>query len=239
MLRPRSYKKYVYWLPAGEFRHFQQEFERIEHKTLFIPERYPCELLSPTRSIGAVLPETWNMACNRQGSWYRTSEKAGQVIVVSAKPFPLLQNYFWGEVSVVSFHPPKLPSEKQVRDLVKTPAYISRMPEEWPRFLEDEKVRFRRFFDSKGISLSLDEVLLHQSANHANFLQSNPNFAVLEKGKRVPYSIMPMLLTCCACHEIFGVLGAEHPKKYIMRCPGLKFVDLAQDEYFLIESIPK
>ncbi len=236
MVRPKFYKKYVYWMVADAFRRFQQEFEAFEQKSLFIPERFPCEVLSPARPVGAVLPETWNKACKRQGSWYRTSDKAGQVIVVSANSLPSLQDNYWGEISVVSFHPPQLPSAKEVHDLIQTPAYISRVPKEWPHFSEDEKVRFRRFFDSKGISLSLDEVLLHQSANHANFLQSDPAFAVLENSERVPYSIVPMELTCCACHEIFGVLGISHRKKYIMRCPGLKFVDLAPGEYFLIES---
>jgi len=79
--------------------------------------------------------------------------------------------------------------------------------------------------------------LARQSANHANFLARDPLFFVVEDGEKVPYSITPVELTCCACHEIFGVLGTDYPRKYVMRCPGLKFVDIASGEYFLVEKI--
>ncbi len=237
-MRPKSYKKFVYWLPADEFNRFRSQFEQDKHKEVFVPVRYPCEVLSPARPLGAVLPETWNKSCNRQGSWYRTSAKAGQVILVSNEILPDLKEHLSSQVSVVRFTPPQLPSIKEIQDLIKTPTYTSRAPEEWPHFNLEEQIKYRKYFDAHGISLSLDEVMTHQSANHANFLQTDPPFAVLEDGTRVPYSIMPLELTCCACHEIFGVLGAEHPRKYVMRCPGLKFVDLAQGEYFLIESMP-
>ncbi len=234
-MRPKSYKKFVHWLPAGEFDRFKKQFEQDANKTLFVPDRYPCEVLSAARPLGAVLPETWNKSCNRQGSWYRTSDIAGQVILVSATSISRLKKYLRGQVSVVRFTPPRLPSLQEVNDLIETKAYTSRAPREWPHFTETEKMNYRRYFDSHGISLSLDEIMTHQSANHANFIQIDPPFAT--DGECVPYSIMPLELTCCACLEIFGVLGAEHPKKYVMRCPGLKFVDLAPGEYFLIESI--
>ncbi len=237
-MRPKSYKKFVYWLATDEFSRFQAQFEQVSHKSIFIPERYPCEVLSPARPIGVVLRETWNKSCNRQGSWYRTSDRAGQVILVSNEILPDLKEYLSSQVSVVRFIPPRLPSIKEAEDLIKTPAYTSRAPEEWPHFSLEEQIKYRKYFDAHGISLSLDEIMTHQSANHANFLQPDPPFAILENGKRVPYSINILELICCACHEIFGVLGAQHPRKYVMRCPGLKFVDLAQGEYFLIDSMP-
>ncbi len=234
-MRPNNYKKFVYWLPIEEFNRFRAQFEQETHKSIFVPERYPCEVLSPARPLGVVLPETWNKSCNRQGSWYRTSAKAGLVILVSAKFLPKLKKHFWGQVSVVAFTPPRLPTPQDVQDLVKTTAYTSRAPEEWPKFTDDEKVKYRRYFDSHGISLSLEEVMMHQSANHANFLQIDPPFAT--HGDHVPYSLFPITLTCCACMEIFGVIGTVHLKKFVMKCPGLKFVDLAQGEYFLVESV--
>ncbi len=236
-MRPKNYKKFVYWLPTDEFALFRTQYEQENHKAIFVPDRYPCEVLSPARPIGAVLPETWNKSCNRQGSWYRTSSRAGQVIVVSAKQLPKLKRYFWGQVTVVPFTPPRLPTPQEVKDLVQTPAYTSRAPEEWPKFTDEEKVKYRRYFDSKGITLSLDEIMTHQSANHANFLQTDPPFAT--KDDHAPYSINPLELVCCACHEILGVLGTTHLRKFVMKCPGLKFVDMARDEYFLVESVSK
>jgi len=240
MMRPESYKKYIYWLPESEFSLFQQEFEHSEPKSqsLFIPERFPCEVLSPARPIGAVPPETWNKFCKRQGSWYRTGDKNGQFIVASSKPLPELEKNLWGQVSVTQFRPPRLPTTKELPALLKDPHYTSRVPDEWSRVSEKEKEIMRQYFDSKGMSISLDDVFLHQSANHANFLQSDPVFSVVEKGVRVPYSITPTELTCCACNEIFGVLGANHRKKYVMPCPGLKFVDLKPGEYYKVESTP-
>src|SRR5271157_2772225 len=222
-MRPKNYQKYIYWLPEAEFQDFKQNYETRTGKSLFISQRFPCEILSPSRQVGVALPEGWNYACKRQGSWYRTSDKAGLTLVASTNSIEDLKAFLWGRVSVVPFQPPALPTEDEVQELYTDPAFTERAPEEWFHLSDDEKERFRRYFETRGMDISLDEVLVHQSANHANFLRPAPHFAVEENGEVTPYSIMPTELTCCACHEIFGVLGTQHPRKYVMRCPGLKF----------------
>jgi len=150
-MRPKQYLKHIYWMREAEFNQFREQFERSEQHSLFIPKEYPCEVLSPARRIGVVRPELWNKACKRQGSWYRTSDKVGQSIVVSSKPLPELEKSLWGRVSVTQFRPPRLPKTEELHLLLKDSHYTLRAPEDWPRLSEDEKVKFRRYFDSRGI----------------------------------------------------------------------------------------
>jgi hypothetical protein len=236
-MRPKNYQKFIYWVPEDIFQDFKQEYEGKSGKSLYLSQRFPCEILSPSRPIGAALSSGWEDACKRQGSWYRTSDKAGLVLVAATHAVDNLKPYYWGHVSVVPFQPPALPSAQEVQELYADPAYMDRMPAEWPHLSDAEKERFRRFFDSRGMDISLDDVLMHQSANHANFLRPDPLFYVEKNGEKIPYSITPMELTCCACHELFGVLGEDHHHKYVMRCPGMKFVDINPGEFFYVEKL--
>jgi hypothetical protein len=43
-----------------------------------------CTPLDRINKITSVSPEVWNGSCDRQGSWYRTSEKNGLYLIISA-----------------------------------------------------------------------------------------------------------------------------------------------------------
>ncbi len=79
------------------------------------------------------------------------------------------------------------------------------------------------------------EFLEYHSANHANFLLKMEDVRILKEydGAMIPCSLFPSIFICSACLELFGVIGRHLPKKILKNCPGLKYLQLSDNEYFL------
>lgn len=156
-------------------------------------------------------------------------------LIIAEHSLEELSAYRKGRISVTELDPIEPPTEEELRALVAEREYRESEPEDWTRTTEDDERSFRRFRKITGVNRSLREMMLRHSANHANFILSRPRYYKREGKKRIPLSIVSQLETCSACHELFGILGAHHSRKYVAKCPGLKYVDLRPGEFFIVE----
>jgi len=77
------YKKHIYWLTQGQTSQLETDLEsrgtKLKHAKGIV-----CTPLDKINKITSVAPEIWDETCCRQGSWYRTSDKNGLYLIVSA-----------------------------------------------------------------------------------------------------------------------------------------------------------
>ncbi len=229
-----AYCKWVYWLDpdrqGGEISRYGQD-KRLVYRV----RRQPCEALYARRELSIVPPEAWDRQCLRQGSWYRASAKRGRVLLVSNRELPDLEP--WGTITIEAFSPPRLASAQDVAEAMGEESAIRLLPDGWGEFSAWEIEAIRSYLGHQGIELPLEAVFLYYSANHLNF--AFPKFFVETASHGpVPYSIQETPLVCSACVELFGILGEEHRLKYLVPCPGLKYVETSRGQYFRVARTP-
>lgn len=226
-----AYCKWVYWL------HPEKQTDEIsrygqDKRLVYRARRQPCEALYARREVALVPPEAWDRQCLRQGSWYRASARKGQVLLVSNREVPYLEP--WGRITIEAFSPPRLASEHDVIEAMSDESAIRLLPDGWGDFSAWEIEAIRAYLGQQGITRPLEAVFLYYSANHLNF--AFPRFFVETASHGlVPYSIQQTPLVCSACVELFGVLGEEHPLRYLVPCPGLKYVETTPGLYLRVE----
>jgi hypothetical protein len=227
-----SYRKYCYWLDLNGFRSVRSDLEKKE-----IPgtdeAHLPCRVLRTSTELGYVTPSAWNGFCKRRTSWYWKSERAEKFLIVNSKPMDIPGCKDPITVGDSNFKPDRLPSEKEILELIELDEYRKRKPKGWdkPDAIEEDfyQIYFERYGGSD--SFDLDKILKYHSANHANFL--NPKFFIIRNEAKVPYSIAGSIRICSSCLEFFDILGNQWPVKYVVPCIGaVKFAGLPMNHYF-------
>jgi hypothetical protein len=230
-----TYIKHIYWLTKEEEANLREELATSNIK-LKSAKGIVCTPLDAINKITSVAPDIWNDTCNRQGSWYRTSEKNGMYLVVSSFE---LTNYGDHKAAVITesdFIPPRLASLEDKNILVQDELIKRRIPEEWLHPRESEKKIYLRWARRLGSDVQdYNFLYLSHTANHANFI--DPHFFISIGEEIVPYSIDRSAHLCSCCVELFQVLGSQYKKKMVVPCPGATiFARLKPDRYLLVEN---
>jgi hypothetical protein len=193
-----------------------------------------CTPLDEINKIASVAPDVWDETCNRQGSWYRTSEKNGLYLIISSFELEDHKDHKEAVITESDFIPPRLANEEEKEALIADGQLKDRLPEDWLHPADVEKRIYLRWARRLGSDVEdYDFLYLSHTANHANFI--NPQFYTEEDDGIVPYSIDKSAHLCSCCVELFGVLGGEYKKRLVAPCPGATiFARLKQDKYFLV-----
>lgn len=235
-----KYQKFFYWVSPKDIEQVLEICKQVLKKDQIPePRESPCEALYLHSQVMHVPPAIWSKRCYRQGSWFRTSQYAPLHLIVSNSALELPQSVKKGAIEVITVEDrPGLTKEEYFK-LLKTKEFKKRAPDEWFHFLEKEIPAFQNYIDRKQLGLTLDELLEMHSANHANFLlpEGKNCLRVDYKGKSLACSLFSEEFICSACLELFGIVGDHLPKMIIKKCPGLKYVNLAHNEYFLVSKL--
>jgi len=230
-----EYKKYCYWLDLNGFRSVKKILEEKENQGTD-ETHLPCRVLKASTELSYVAPSAWNGFCKRRTSWYWKSDKAEKFLIVSNKPWHIPGCRDPITIVGSNFKPPRLPSQKEILELIGLDEYRKEKPMGWDRPDPIEKDFYQICFERYGAtdSFDFDKILKYHSANHANFL--NPKFFVILNEAKVPYSIADSIHVCSSCLEFFDILGKQWPVKYVVPCIGaVKFAGLPMNHYFEVE----
>ena len=95
------YNKHIYWIPGSEFQKFKNDLNSTEFKLKPV-KKTSCETLNAKSKTGRYAsPNIFSGLCNRQGSWYRESNKAGCYLVVSEERLAEKYNQFLDAIPLV------------------------------------------------------------------------------------------------------------------------------------------
>jgi hypothetical protein len=229
------YIKHVYWLNKAEEESLRAELA-ARNISLKSAKGIVCTPLDVINKISSVAPEVWDGLCSRQGSWYRTSDKNGQYLVISSFELKGFGDQRTTIISESNFVPPRLASLKDKKALLKDSSVKSRIPEEWQHVEDIEKRIYLRWARRLGSDVKdYDFLYLSHTANHANFI--SPRFFIRDDNGIIPYSVERSAHLCSCCVELFQVLGSDYKKKLVAPCPGATiFARLKPDRYLLVKK---
>ncbi len=231
----KRYRKHVYWLTKQEVSELKRDLER-QHIKVKHAKGIVCTPLDRINKIAIVAPDVWNETCGRQGSWYRTSEKNGLYLVISAFRVDDLEARLAAVITESDFVLPEPASLSEKEILLADPHLQERIPARWGQVDETEKRIYLRWGKRLGASIE-DYHELHKThtANHANFIR--PRFFIESSDGIIPYSIDRSAHVCSCCVELFQILGTRFKKKLVAPCPGaVIFARLKPDRYLLVEK---
>lgn len=234
-MKPKEvYEKHIYWLSPGEETRLRDELAE-QGLRLKSAKGVVCTPLDEINRIASVAPEVWDDTCGRQGSWYRRSEKNGLFLIVSSFPLEGLEARKAARITRSDFHPPRYATPEEMRAMVNEPAFAGQVPQRWSEADEiEQRIQLRWARRLGAQDPDYPDLFRVHTANHANFIR--PRLTVRENGRIVPYSIAPSAKLCSCCLELFQVLGADHPLKYVAPCPGAAiFARLEPDVYLRVE----
>jgi len=231
-----GYKKYVYWLTGIQFHDTCSMLSKTGREVVLV-SRLPGLALKSRLPIAGVPPAAWNGTCNRQGSWYRHSEKKNMFLLLSSFQLLDFDIRLQAVITESNFYPPRLASEQEKMALVEDSAFKKRLPEEWSQISSPEKRIYLKW--AKRLGSNLDEfnaLFLSHTANHSNFMRPLL-YAEDDNGVQIPYSIDCSAHLCSCCVELFDIVGARHPKKLVAPCPGAVIcTGLEPNRYLMVES---
>ncbi|MBW1707523.1 MAG: hypothetical protein JRJ86_20565 [Deltaproteobacteria bacterium] len=229
------YIKHVYWLTEDEEENLRQELAGRDIK-LKSAKGIVCTPLDRINKITSVPPEVWNDTCNRQGSWYRTSDKNGLYLVISSFELEGHEDKKAATITESDFVPPRLANIEDKKSLILERSLKKRMPDDWLHPGDFEKRIYLRWARRLGSDVEdYDFLYLSHTANHANFIE--PRFFIKDGKEIIPYSIDRSAHLCSCCVELFQVLGGGYKKKMVAPCPGATiFARLKPDRYLLVEK---
>jgi hypothetical protein len=231
-----SYKKYCYWLDSNGFTSVKKVLEE-EGNQGTDETHLPCRILRTSKDLGYVAPSAWNGFCKRRTSWYWKSERAGKFLIVSNKPWDIPGGKDPITIVESNFKPDRLPSRKEILELIESDEYRKKKPKEWDQPNPIEKDFYQIYFERYGAKdyFDFDKILKYQSANHANFL--DPKFYIVLNESKAPYSIADSIHVCSSCLEFFNILGDQWSLKYVVPCIGaVKFAGLPMNQYFEVTA---
>lgn len=230
-------QKYIYWLDKRvldeAITYLKQQGKKVSHALMT-----PCEVLKARgTTVMVASPEVWSRVCTRQSSWYRTSNKSGQSMIVSTARLPSeYDQYLDAQITVSDFMPEELPTRKQLRQVVASPAYVERRPDEWEKPGIKDSVMFKSLFSVTGFwrwGDNMGKHWLNQRANHANFLSES--YTTDLDGQKVAYSVTENKGVCSSCVEFFNVIQ-EDRRKLVRACPGaITFGSAQKDVYYDVQ----
>lgn len=226
------YQKWVYWLDPATHRDALDGLLQ-DKRLVYSAKHQPCEALYGRREIVLVGPEVWDRRCQRQGTWYRASDKRGRYLVVTNQPLKDLD--LCGTITLEPFSPPRLATDEDVLDMMADERTRDVLPEGWGQFSPWELQAIQVYMKQEGFERSIQEIFFYYSANHLNFVF--PRFFLEDRRNGLePYSIQKTPLVCSACVELFGLLGESHPVKHVVPCPGLKYVKADPGMYLRVDT---
>ena len=213
--------QYLYWLPASDF---------PEARTVLKSAGYavssavltPCQVMKAggMRAVYAP-PAVWTRICTRQGTWYESSRRAGEFMLMSGRRLPPeLDRFLDAELSGTDFQPESLPGQDELQSLVDSEAYTEKKPEGWEGIGLKDAVMFKILFTLTRfwrLGDNLKRYWLSHRANHANFLARQ--FTTKLDGEDVPYSVSVNAGVCSSCAEFFNVVE-DDARKLVRACPG-------------------
>lgn len=233
-MKPETpYKKYFYWLTQDEDEALVAMMLQ-EGQTLKTARGVVCSPLDPIARVARVPPGVWSETCIRQGSWYRTSPRNGQTLVIAPAPLKPWEHRRGGVLSASAFVPPRLASPEDKRRLIAKAALRQRMPPEWETAGRLERQTYLRWAGRLGSDVKdYGFLYLSHTANHANFIA--PDFFIEDQEGLLPFSLDHTAHLCSCCVELFGILGDAFPRKLVAPCPGASlFARLPPDRYLLV-----
>lgn len=230
-----NYIKYVYWLTDGEEACLRKDMDNRKIK-MKSARGVVCAPLRQRNKISSVAPGVWNDTCERQGSWYRASEKNGLYLVVSSYELTDYKEQMSATITRSVFDPPRLAGRGEKERMVNDPEFVNQIPSEWKKIDKKEKDAYLRWAKRFGSTADdYDFLYLSHTANHANFIK--PRFFIENNGARIPYSLDRSAHICSCCLELFQVVGNQYPKKLVAPCPGAAiFARLKPDQYLMVEN---
>lgn len=212
--------KYVYWMDKSDLEILKRASPGgFKFKPAMLT---PCEAMKGNgNTVYYVSPAIWSRICTRQGSWYRSSDKNGQYMVVSGKELPGdFDAFFEVRLTQSDFLPARLPTQAELQGLVESEDYISKKPDQWENKGIKDSFMFKVLFSLTGfwgIGDNFKKHWLSHRANHANYLTHK--FSTEIDGKQVPYSIAENAGICSSCVEFFNVID-KGSRKLVRACPG-------------------
>ena len=231
-MNKKRYKKYTYWTSPDHIKEIQSYF-KTKNKRLRWARGVVCTPLDPLNKIGLISPQVWDETCERQGSWYRSSARAGQYILVSDAPInhPLLEPNTIIRLS--SFQTSRTASEPERQKLVDVNSYRDREPKEWTKIDERERKRWNVMLAKFKVKADLTDLLDIHSANHANFLE--PALYIENGSAPIPYSIDGTDFLCSCCLELFNIIGDRFPEKLVRPCLGaMLYARMERDRFYSV-----
>ena len=168
MKKGGEYKKHIYWLTEDEEARLRDKLARRDIQ-LKSARGIVCTPLDHINKITSVAPDVWDETCKRQGSWYRTSEKAGLFLIIISFD---LEGYKARKAATIiesDFVPPRLATLKEKKALARDVELERRLPPEWNQVSDREKGIYLRWARRLGSDVEDYEFLfLAHTANHAN-----------------------------------------------------------------------
>lgn len=229
--------KYIYWLGKDDLRNLVAELKQ-KGTSISYARMTPCEVLKARgNTVMVASPEVWSRVCTRQSSWYRTSNKSGKYMLVSDSPLSAeYETYLDVEIGISDFMPGQLPGRKELKQIVASPAYVDRRPDEWEKPGIKDSVMFKSLFSVTGFwqwGDNMGKHWLNQRANHANFLSES--YTTDLDGQKVAYSVTENKGVCSSCVEFFNVIQ-EDKRKLVRACPGaITFGGAQKDVYYDVQ----
>jgi hypothetical protein len=233
MTQNADHTLFVYWIPGSKFEEAKSSLTangyRLKESLLT-----PCQVLkAEDRTVRYTPPKLWNRLCNRQGSWYRSSQKNGEYLVVSSDRLPEpLATFLDCQMNPSEFTPDELPSEEQLIQLTTSDEYTASKPGDWESVWLKDAVMFKMLFSVTrfwGRGDTLKKHWLGQRANHANFLAKT--FSAEIDGEQVPHSVTGNAGICSSCVEFFNLVS-ESSRKLVRACPGAVIFGGAQRQTY-------
>ncbi|OQY50280.1 MAG: hypothetical protein B6240_01980 [Desulfobacteraceae bacterium 4572_87] len=235
MPKPKGpYQKHIYWLTRDRVTQLKAG---LLHRNIQLKQAkgIVCTPLDVINKITCVAPEIWDDTCGRQGSWYRTSNKNGLYLIISAFELDDFEIEKSAVITESDFVLPAPASPVVKQRLFEDARLKERMPARWQQVEEMEKRIYLRWAKRLGSSVEdYDQLYLTHTANHANFIVPRFYVETSEDGM-IPYSIDRSAHLCSCCVELFQVLGGEFKKKLVAPCPGATiFARLKPDRYLMV-----
>ncbi len=229
------YQKHIYWLTRDR----ESQLKTVlEHRGLKLKyaKGIVCTPLDRINKITSVAPEVWDDTCGRQGSWYRTSEKNGLYLIISAFELDGFETEKAAVITESDFQLPQPASPAEKQGLLNDFRLKERMPAQWSQVEEIEKRIYLRWAKRLGSSVrDYNQLYLTHTANHANFIA--PKFFIETPDGIIPYSIDQSAHLCSCCVELFQILGSDFKKKLVAPCPGATiFARLKPNRFLLVEK---
>ncbi len=232
-------QKNIYWLPKKVFRKLQTEIKTTD-LNLQVAISTPCETLrAKGNTIKYASPRIFSGLCKRQGSWYRNSNRFGLYLLVGETRLPgQYHKYIDSTFKESDFFPDNLPDTSGLKNLIKSPEYQSKRPDDWENKTIVDSFMFKIMFTLTGFwgwGDNLKKHWLHHRANHANFLSHQ--YTTNVDGESVPYSVTGNDGVCSSCVEFFNIID-QGTRKMVSACPGsVTFAGTKRKTYYDINPV--
>ena len=232
-MKNEAQQQHLYWFSEDDFAAARKTLRDAGYR-LWPTLMTPCQVLaSKGRRLVYAPPMIWSQICARQGSWYRSSDRNGQTMVMSDHRLPAeLDRFHDAEMKVSDFMPEKLPTGDELTKIVSSEDYQARKPDVWEGITFKDSFMFKILFTITrfwGWRDNLQKHWLGHRANHANFLSRHVTTEV--DGEQVPYSVTDNAGVCSSCVEFFNVVEPTS-RKLVRACPGAVTFGGAQREVY-------